>query len=178
MRSARLIGVVTLIAWVTSLHLLIPLPSQRIASWSQDSRATAQAVQQEAARTGLSATDVERVLLLKMQREKEAVWVKWLAFAVIAIAGIAAATTALRAHPMWRFACAATSLVYLMGWIAALSGVQFLDNQTLLDAYVSSLSNHLAAGFASAVAFVQKDILAPLIHFLVAVFLLYERVQA
>jgi hypothetical protein len=175
MQKSRLIGIATLVAWVTSVHLLVPLPPQRIASWSQDAQATAQFVQKEAARTGMSATDVERVLSLKSEREKESIWIKWSALLLIAIAGIAAATSALRNMPIWRFACAATSLLYLAGWVAVLSGIQIPEHQTLLDTYVSSFSNHMAAGFASTLAFMQKDILAPVIHFLVAVFLLYER---
>lgn len=178
MQTSRLIGIVTLIAWVTSIHLLFPLPPQRIASWSQDERATAQLVQQEAARTGMSVTDIQRVLLLKSEREKESIWTKWSAFLLIWIAGVGAAISALRGKPIWRVACAAASLLYLAGWLAVLSGIQIPEHQTLLDTYVSSFSNHMAAGFASALAFVQKDVLAPLIHFLVAVFLLYERSQA
>jgi hypothetical protein len=177
MRTSSLIGFATLIAWVTSLHLLVPLPPQRIASWSQDSRTTARLVQEEAARTGLSVADVQRVLLLKTEREKEAIWVKWSALTVIVIAGIAAAVSALKNLGAWRFACAATSLLYLLGWIAVLSGIHVPEHQTLLDTYVSSLSNHFSAGFASTLAFVQKDVVAPLIHFLVAVFLFYERWQ-
>ena len=178
MHTSRVIGVATLVAWVTSLHLLFPLPSQRIASWSQDVHSTAELVQQEAARTGLSPTDVSRVLALKSEREKEAIWIKWSALTILVALGVAAATSALRSAHTWRYACAATSLLYLFGWLAVLSGIRIPEHQTLLDTYISSYSNHVAAGLASTLAFTQKDIVAPLIHFLVAVFLLYDRPQS
>jgi len=175
MPTSRVIGVVALVAWVTSLHLLVPLPPQRIASWSHDERATAELVQQEAARTGLSIADVQRVLALKSERVKEAVWTKWSALTILMIAGIAAAICALRSVGLWRSACAATSLLYLLGWLAILSGVYIPEHQTLLDTYASSFSNHAAAGLASTLAFAQKDVVAPLVHFFVVVSLLYER---
>lgn len=174
MRSSTVIGVATLVAWVTSLYLLFPLPSQRIASWTKDPQAAERVLEEEAARTGMSLSDVKRASRLQAEREREAVWVKWFAMTIIVVGGIAAGICALRSLQGWRSASAATSLLYLLGWIAILSGIHVPEHQTLFDTYASSFSNHLSSGLASTLAFVQKDILSPIVHFIVVVFLLYE----
>jgi hypothetical protein len=173
----KLLGALILVAWISSLYLLFPLPGQRIASFVQlDQKDSAAFIEREMKATGLPRADVERVLKLKQERDGQAVWVQWLFVAALLVAGVIAGVMAVRSTRDWPYYVMVTSLLYVIGWVLSFSGSGAVSNGSVLDAYVSSLLNSfLASSSASLLAFLHKDLLLPLFHFFVATFLLYKR---
>lgn len=171
--SGKSFGVVLLVAWLSLVYLLIPLPGQRFEQLTE--KEAAQLVGQETKAGGLPKADVERALKLKFQRDRQAAWVQWCFVLSLVLVGIAAGVAALRGIEDWPYFASITSLLYLIGWGLSLAGVQAPSHTSLLDTYVSNLLNaFLVDSSASLLAFMHKDLVLPLFHLFVVTFLLYR----
>lgn len=175
-KSAKLLGLALLVAWLSLFYLLIPLPGQRFMQLSE--KEATQLIDREMKSTGLARADVERAIKLKQKRDREAVWVQWSLVALLVVVGIAASVAAVRNVKDWPYYVSITSLLYLIGWGLSLAGAQAPPHASLLDTYISGLLNSLLAdSSASLLVFLHKDLVLPLFHLFVVTYLPYRRYQ-
>lgn len=175
-KSGKPFGIVLLVAWLSLFYLLIPVPGQRFVQLSE--KDAAQLIERDAKASGLPKADVERAMRLKLQRDRQAVWVQWSLVALLVAAGVVASVATIRGARDWPYFASVTSLLYLIGWGLALGGAQAPSDTSFMDTYVSGLLNALLVdSSASLLVFVHKDVLLPLFHLFVVTYLLYRRYQ-
>lgn len=175
-KNTKPFGVILLVAWLSLFYLLIPLPGQKFVQLSE--KEVAQLIERDLKSSGLPRADVERAMKLKLQRDRQAVWIQWGLTVLLVLAGVAASVATLQGARDWPYFASVTSLLYLIGWGLSLAGAQAPAQASLMETYVSGVLNALLVNSSlPLLVFLHKDLVLPLFHLFVVTFLLYRRYQ-
>jgi len=172
---AKWFGVVGVIAWVSALYLLFPLPSaQIIETAASDPIAGIEAIREEEKRLGMQPGELVRAIRNETLQKENALWARWWLLLFGIVSGAAAGVYALRRGIHWPYFMVLTSTAYVVAWLLALRSYQLPAHSGILETYVASLTYGFSAGsaWAAAVA-IHRDVLLPLLHFFVVSFLIY-----
>ncbi|MCI0560655.1 MAG: hypothetical protein MN733_19390 [Nitrososphaera sp.] len=176
-KARRLFGFAVFIAWASSIYFLFPLPPQEVASLVElDAEETTAFFERETKLTGLSTSELQGLVDLRNEREKQAIWLRWVATSFVVLAGLAGGVLAFKAVSGWDYVAVIASFLYLTGWLITLSGTQIPEHATIIDSYISRFSNALIANPPlSIIVFFHKDLLMPFFHFVVVTSFVYRR---
>lgn len=172
---AKRLGAVGVIAWLSALYLLFPLPSsQIIETAASDPVAGIEAIREEEKRLGMAPGELVRAVRNETARKENALWARWWLLLFGLVSGTAAGVHAVRRGIHWPYFTALTSTAYLGVWWLALRSYQLPSHSGIVDTYVATLAYGFSAGSPwAAIVAIHRDVLLPLLHLFLVSFLIY-----
>jgi hypothetical protein len=174
-KYAKWFGAVGVIAWLSALYLLFPLPSAQVMEVSaSDPIMGVEAIREEEKRLGMAPGELMRTIKSETVRKENALWVRWWLLLIGIVSGAAAGMHALRRGTHWPYFTALTSTAYLLAWWLTLRSYELPSHSGVLDTYIASLTYGFSANsvWVTLIA-IHRELLLPLLHLFFVSFLIY-----